>query len=163
MLHEGGLSIDSIRNYLITVISASAICAIISRLTENKGSTSAVIKVLSGLFLTISVLSPVIKISFDPLADYLDSIQQSAEAVSADGIAQANEEKEVIIKGNLETYIVDKAASLGLSINASIELNSEWIPVSVDLYGNASPYARKKLESYIADTIGIPKEAQKWS
>ena len=162
MLYEGGQNIDSIRSYMITVMSAAAICTVINKITEKQGAVSAVIKIISGLFLAISVLSPVLNISFEPVWEYFDNIHEESSYISDVGIAEVNTEKEGIIKSTLEAYILDKAKTLGLSIEVTMELNNEMIPVGVKIHGSASPYAKRQLEAFIADTLGIPKEDQSW-
>ena len=53
---------DSIRQYLLSITAAAVICAIINALSGKKGTTSAVVKLLSGLFLTLSVISPLLNL-----------------------------------------------------------------------------------------------------
>ena len=162
MFYEGGLGIDGIRAYLITVISAACICTIVIKFTEKQGTAASLVKILAGIFLSISVLSPILKISFSPIDEYLDGIQIDAEVISENGIVDAQAEKETIIKDCLSAYILEKANSLGISIRVELELGENMVPSGIKLIGNASPYVRRKLESYITDTLGIPKEDQRW-
>jgi hypothetical protein len=144
------------------VISAAVLCTIVIKITENKGSISFLIKILAGIFLSTSVLTPMLHISFAPITEYINEIQTEASFVTDAGVQDTSEKKEIFIKNQLEAYIVDKAKDMNLSIEAQIELNEDMIPVKVLLQGNASPYYRMKMESYITDTLGIQKEDQVW-
>lgn len=162
MLYEGGFRIESIRNYIIAVISAAIICTIIIKITENRGSISMLMKILTGIFLATTVFSPIVNISFMPLSEYFEDIQTDASFFSTAGVLDAHKEKEALIKKRLETYIVDKANAMNFRLEAQVKLNEELIPVSVTLQANASPYYRKEIETYITDMLGIPKEGQQW-
>lgn len=148
---------------MITVISAATISTLIVRISEKQGSNASVIRVLTGIFLAVCVVSPVMQISFDPITDFFKDVRTEADSLTEQAAADLNSEKETIIKQTLEAYILDKAESLGLTLRVSLELNEEMAPEYVSLSGNASPYGKRQLQTYISDTLGIPKEAQMWN
>lgn len=162
MLYEGGVGIEGMRAYMITVIAAATISTVIVKITDKQGSNASVIRALTGIFLAISIVSPVLKISFEPVTDLFDNVKAEADHIT-NNASDLKSEKEAIIKKTLEAYILDKAGSLGLSVDVCLEVNDDLTPACVSLSGNASPYAKRQLQAYITETLGIPREAQSWN
>ena len=68
-----------------------------------------------------------------------------------------------IITQQTQSYILDKADTLGVCLEVGVELNEEMVPWRVTMTGEAPPYARQRLEGIIQDDLGIPAERQVWS
>ncbi len=156
---------QEIRQYLLTVTAAALICAIVNTLTGPQGTVKAVIKLLSGLFLAASVISPWVQIGPLDFSDFSDAFHSEAadavfagESAALDGMAE-------IIKQRTAAYILDKAESLELDIEVEVTLDSSNPPqpCAVTLTGGASPYAKEILRVYIEENLGIAKENQLWS
>jgi len=156
---------ERIRLYLLSITSAALLCGILNGLIGMRSSFRTIIKLLSGLFLTITVISPIIKVDVLNLKTYIDDISYSAQASVADGKSIAVDAAEDIIKQKTEAYILDKAISLGLDITAHVTLSdiSPAVPQKVSLNGPISPYNKRILSKYIADELGISKENQTWT
>ena len=153
---------DSVRQSILSIVSASIICAIILSLTKKKQSLAAVSKLLTGLFLTITVISPWTDFSLGSIAGYWESIELDANGIAAYGESIAEESKEAIIKDKAQAYILDKATTLGLCVEAQVEVMDSLEPSKVIISGDASPYARNQLQQFIEEKLGIPKEMQSW-
>lgn len=164
VFYEGCELVDGIRQYLISVIAAAIICSVIISFTGKKGTSSAMIKLLCGLFLSVTVASPWVGIKIHDISTYFQVLHSDANSIVSDGQIAAREETSAIIKSKTEAYILDKASSLGLAITVNVSLDDGQIPapVSVTLQGKASPYAQQHLGLIIADELGIPKERQTW-
>ena len=69
-----------------------------------------------------------------------------------------------IIKDRTEAYILDKAASMGLSLRVEVILSEEEIPkpITVKLWGTVPPYTKTRLRNWMEDTLGIGEEDQLW-
>ena len=69
-----------------------------------------------------------------------------------------------IIKEETEAYILDKAASLGVTLSVEVMVEDGNVPrlSGVQLSGQVSPYARQQLSTWISNDLGISKENQKW-
>ena len=82
----------------------------------------------------------------------------------ASGQQMAREQETQIISRQTQSYILDKAQALGAMIEAEVGLSDErpFVPVSVTIKGNLSPYARQVLENIIQNDLGIRKEDQLW-
>ena len=146
------------------IIGAAIICAVVGGLVGTKTTIGRIIALLCGVLMTVTVISPLGNISFYGVGDLWDDLSLDAEQYVHSGVAVAEKQKADIIKSQSEAYILDKANRLGLQIAVEVELdeNNGNIPCSVTISGNVSPYAQIQLESYMTDTLGIPKENQKW-
>jgi len=164
LLYEGDQLMEQIRQYLLSVIGAAILCGIVNSLIGSKSPHAAIIKLISGLCMAFTVISPILKIQIDDYSDYLSSFTDDAKEVVSSGEEIAMNELYAIIKGRTEAYILDKAASLGLDVEVEVTLSNDIppLPCAVTISGSASPYSKNALAQYIANDLGIPKEDQIW-
>lgn len=150
---------NAISSYLLRLICAAFLCALILAI-GGEGAGKGTRRLICGSFLVLTALSPfgALELSEFDLAHY----QKDAEAAVSDGVSQAEEAQKEIISAACETYILNKAAGLGLAIDARVRLDDEGLPVSVTLTGSASPAERESLSGCIARDLGVGKEAQTW-
>ena len=161
MLYKGGRVVTAVKDYIITVIAAASLCAVITHFVGNKGTAAAIIKLLTGLFMATALLRPVVHVQITEFVSFAEDIKNEANRITESGKKAAQEQMESIIISRSQAYILDKAASLGIDIDAEIYLE-DYIPASVRVTGAVSPYAKARLSSYIEETLGIPTEAQEW-
>lgn len=156
---------EDLKAYLISVTAASIICSVVNVLAGKKGTVSTILKLLTGLFLALTVIRPVVSISLSEAGNYLGALSVDANAAVSTGKNMALEELGVIIKAETDAYILDKAASLGVDLEVDVILSDTAppLPAEVILTGAVSPYAKARLSSLIEENVGIPKEAQQWS
>lgn len=156
---------ESIRAYILSVVAASILSSILLQLIGKKSSYAAIIRLISGIFLAVTVASPWAKLQISNLSDYIGDIEADAGAAAAAGEEALKEELAAIIKGKSEAYILDKATSMGLDIGVEVTLDDSAppVPCSVTITGSISPYQKQKLQKVIAEEIGILEEYQKWS
>lgn len=156
---------EDIKQYLLTVTAASILCGILVTLLGKKSASGSIVKVLCGLFLSVSVVAPWAKIQLLDLATYTDNLQLEASQYAANGENTASEELAAIINQQTQAYILDKADSLGLDIAVEVTLNDQEppVPYTVVITGSAAPYAKEVLSQFIANDLSVPKERQKWS
>ena len=138
---------EALRQYVISVVAAAMLCGIVVRLFPN-GSGKQVGKLICGLFLAYTVLSPISRVDFSKLPDFSLRYMDDAEDAAAMGENLARDSMADIIKEETEAYILDKAA--------------DNLPAAFTISGEASPYARRKIQAMIANDLGISKENQKW-
>lgn len=155
---------DEIRRYLLSLVCAAMISALIMRLVRGRGSLSGIAKVLCGLFITYTVLEPLPAFDISDLSKPLS--QYSAEAASAGemGIALSRVAFRGSIKERTEAYILDKAKTLEANLQVEVELSSDDIPTpkTVTISGKASPYVKKQLSGMIEKDLGVGVENQRW-
>lgn len=155
---------DQIRQYLLCVCAAAILCGIANGIIEKKGSYSSVLKLITGLILALTVISPLVKIQWADVTQYVEGMTSDADDAVADGEAMAYEAEAAIIKSQTEAYILDKAASMGLNIEVEVTLSSSDppLPCAVSVKGSVSPYSKALLSQYISEELGISEENQQW-
>ena len=155
---------ENIKTYLLTITAAAIICAIVRSLTAGKGSVSKLMQVIAGLFMSVTLISPLIQLDFSEIPDYFTGISESAEVLSEDGTAYANNAMNAIIKQRLESYILDEAKRLGTDMDVEVKIteSNPPVPYQVVMCGSISPFHKRSLMAYISENLGIPQESQIW-
>lgn len=153
------------KGYLLSVFAAAMICAIVTRLMGSKGTHAVMTKLISGLVLTFTVISPLSQVHIDQIPDWIGDYSEAGAQASAAGQQMTREALSAGIKTRTEAYILDKATALDVELEVEVTLSDEDIPrpESVRLIGKASPYAKNRLTTIIAEDIGIKKEQQLWT
>ncbi len=114
--------------------------------------------------MAITVLTPLLRLEAADYSRWFANLQTDGEEVTQWGKTSAREATAQIIIENTEAYILDKASSIGLSIEVEVVLSEEDVqkPIGVKIFGDASPYARRQLQHWIYDSLGIPEGNQTW-
>ena len=156
---------SSVGAYILRITAAAVICGLISGIVGTKGALAAVVKLMTGLFLCFTVISPFLKVNVGNLSEYLEDLQVSGDEIVADGETAAKKELETIIKFKTEAYILDKAASYGAVLAVEVTVDTSLVPVpnGIRISGGISPYGKKQLQQIIANDLGIALEAQIWT
>ena len=156
---------NSVGAYILRLTAAAVICGLISGIVGTKGTLASVVKLITGLFLCFSVISPILKVNVGNLTGYLEDLQVSGDEIVAEGETAVKKELETIIKSKTEAYILDKAASYGaeLAVEVSVDTSQMPVPNAVSVSGQISPYGKKQLQQIIANDLGIALEAQIWT
>lgn len=156
---------ESIKEYILSISAAAIICSIITNIVGKKGTNTAVIKLLCGLFVSITIISPWVKLHFSNLTAYMDDMRADSSNAVADGTRLASESTAVIIKERVSAYILDKATSIDLRVKVDVALSTDDppLPNRITITGSASPYKKKVLQNFIVDNLGIPEENQIWN
>lgn len=164
LFYERNILMVSIRQYLITLISASMLCSIAITFVGNKGAHSTIIKLICGLFVTVCVLSPVIKIEIEDVSSYFATLNADAASISSQGQEHYLDSTAAVIKSQLESYVLEKAAAMNANISVEFVMSSEncLLPESVKLSGSIAPFTKQRIEQFITSDLGIPKENQMW-
>lgn len=155
---------DQIRGYIISVTAAAILCGIMNTLIGKNSRHHSLIKLICGLFMVITVISPLITIRIGNVSDYFGDLSDKGYSITADGKECAYRELCSIIKSKTEAYILDKAVSMDLDIQVEVTLNSDNppLPCAVIIKGSTAPYSKEVLTDYIAKVLGISKEDQQW-
>ena len=155
---------EGIRQYILTVICASVLIAIITAFLGEKKHLSGIMKLITGVFIIFTVIAPVISIEIRDFQDFYKDISEDALAVVRQGELMTQQSSQEIIKQQLEAYILDKASSMNLDVDIDLTLEEAAIaePKQITIYGNVSPYSKKMLQTFLVDEIGIPEEMQLW-
>ena len=106
------------------------------------------LKLMGGLFLTFTMISPVVNLDFSNIWDFLEECTLKGENAAAWGEAMAEEEYRTIIRERTEAYILDKADALGVTLSVEVTLSDDdvLVPEEAALRGKVSPYAKQQLQ-----------------
>jgi stage III sporulation protein AF len=122
-------------------------------------------KLITGVFLLLTLLYPMANLSITSLSGLADEFQYDAQQAVATGEANSKQKITAIIKERTAAYILQKADALGLELTVDVGVSSDEIPVphTVTIRGTAAPYARQQLQDMICRDLGISKENQLWT
>jgi len=156
---------DEIRKYILSVIIAAIVSGILINLTGKNNTRNTIIKLLSGIYLSIAVISPLIQLDVSSAGNWMNFVNSDGELIAQRGKEEADEAIAHIIKTQTEAYILEKATTLNASLEVSVTLcdSSPAVPCEVTLCGDISPYAKKVLQNQISNELGISKENQIWT
>ena len=155
---------DGIREYLISVTAAALLCGILKSLMGEKGSSAALIRLICGIFLALTVIRPLKELNLKDFSLLPTGLLEEARLTSGEGEEYTRQAKEDLIIPQCEAYILDKAQTLEANVRVEILISQEGEPVPTGsiITGNLSPYARNQLSKTLEEDLGIPQEDQKW-
>lgn len=150
---------EHVRQWLSSIVVVSLLLSVVQSLVP-KGSLRRVASFLSGLVLLAVLLEPFPKLDLEGLK--LWDLQEETEKVRR----QLETEQETALKAGIAeqtgAYISDKAAALGLTVQARVETRTGEdgvpLPWSADMEGE---YA-EELAQWIEAELDIPRERQVW-
>lgn len=155
----------AIAEYLLSVTAAGILCAIVRNILKDNHSSGKIIQTVSGVFMVITIFAPIINFEMDDFEDYFQNFRYSSEEVSGEGVEMALDAMTEIIKQQTESYILEKAKSMGIDIDVDVTISDAYPPVpkEVILSGNVSPYKKNIITDYICSNFEISEENQKWT
>lgn len=146
--------------YLMGLVAAAIVAAVVSAL-GRMSSLPGLLRLLCGLFLTLSALGPLLR--WDPIRlDPVDTYRTQAQRYVQQGQARSEQARRAIIKERCEAYILKEAAGVQGALEAEVALSPEGLPQSVTLTGRWTPQAKAALSAAIHTQLGIAKENQQW-
>lgn len=156
---------ENIKGYLLSVVASAMICSVISAFVPKDSAYGRIIKVICGLFIALTAISPLMDIQIENYLAHWNDIQANADDIIDRGEAMANNASYEIIKSQSEAYILDKASSMGLTVKVEVTLTDSVppSPYSVEIKGAVSPYQKQKIQQLIHDQLAIPEERQTWN
>ena len=150
--------------YILSVTGAAILLGVLQSVLTKNSVAAALLRLIGGLFLTFTVVSPVINVNFGHVFEIPAQFSSEGLAIATQQKEYTQDELRGLIKSQCETYILDKAESLQAPLEVGVTLNNDSIPApeSVCLRGSISPYAKSMMQSWLAQDMGIPKEKQIW-
>lgn len=150
--------------YLFTIVAAALFVSVLQILVTKKTTVSTVIKLVSGIFLLYTVVSPLVAFRVNDTIEHITDIENDASLLIADACISRDDEIRSVIKQNAEAYVLDKALVLGANIQVELTVQNEspYLPEKITLTGAVSPLIKKQLTSVIEKDIGLPEELQIW-
>ena len=165
MLSERGKRImDGLREYVIHLCATALLCTVLLSFTRGTGTVKMILKLLCGIVLAYSVISPLKQLQIPQFDRIISEFQEEASVAMRWGQEATDIAIREGISQGAEAYILEKAKALNLDLLVEVELSDDEIPVpaEVSLIGNAAPYAKTVLGNAIWQDLNIPKEKQIW-
>ena len=155
---------EGFRQYLLGVTAAGIVCSMAKSIGKEKTVSGSMINLIAGIVMTVTVLSPIMTLNLEILPDLSADWNIDASAAVTEGKEMAETQVNAVITEQVSAYILDKAAVFGAELDVEVLMPTDgsYQPQGVVLRGNASPYAKSRLQRIIAEEILIPKENQQW-
>lgn len=155
---------EAIASYVLRLVCGAIICGLILSITGSGGPGGRIRQMLCGLFLVFLGISPLRDFRLDRISYTDPGISAQAQRAAQDGSAQARQTMASIIKEQSQTYILNKAAELQMSLTVEVELDpDDWAPVAARIDGDATPYEKELLSDYITHTLSIERSGIHWN
>ncbi len=155
---------DAIRSYLLSVVAVSLLSAILLALVPN-GPIRRAATFVCGLILILVCLSPFRTLDLSALAQSISRLTMQEDAARTGVQVNSREITAELIKQKCEAYILDKAASMGLHLQAEVILETDSAypyPSSVRITGALTAEQKRALEAYIEANLAVPAASQEW-
>ena len=151
--------------YLFSVITAALATALASLIINTKTPVGSIVKMVCGVFLAITMISPIIDIPMLDLTGCFSSVSLDAQSIAQSGLGISSSNQKEIINERVTAYVLEKAEALNMDITAHVEFTDAATPTPYKIYleGAASPYAKDVLVEYITEHLGITEEYQVWN
>lgn len=153
---------EEIRSYILSITTAALMAALVLALVQNS-SCQPVIRLICGMFLCAVVLRPFSGGLPEISLNLTPSTVQQARNYAYEGSEAAQNAMADIITEELEAYILDKAASLNVSVEVAVTLDHDLLPSAASVKGDIPSGTQRELEQFLVAELGIPKENQKWT
>ena len=154
---------EVVRGYLLRLTAGAFLSAGLLALIP-KGTSKKAAAVLCGLVMLLLALTPLAQLDYDALSEAISRLEKEEART---GIEIRNQELVArIISGRVQAYILDKAASLGLTVTVELEMETRAAtpyPKAVTIHGEATPAQKQQLQQYLEQTFAIPVQRQVWT
>ena len=157
--------ISVLHNWLVGLTCAAMIVALAEGLTPP-GAVKKIGRLTGGLVLLLALVQPVLSLDEETLSSAL--ARYRAELSAYDSALE--EENEILMKGIIAeqsgAYILDKAASLGITVPLEVEVETMPVeggypvPYSVTVRGSLTQEEQAALAQQITAGFSIPEDRQ---
>ena len=144
--------------YGLSIVAAAMVLGVL----KSIGGKSRVLEWAGGLFLALVILQPLAGFDFSDITEYMENFSLKGSQMAAIGKIQGDEAYRSVIKAELESYILDKAGTLGAELEVEVTLGEGGLPEEVILRGPISPSGKAQLVRIMEEDLAISKENQIW-
>ena len=154
---------DGLQQYVMSLVGAALICSVVKNLVGGSSRFKEVIRVVCGVFMVITAISPLMAVRIPDFDSYIQPIFDTGWKISNDAVNASKAEMVDIIKEETRAYILEKANSRNVDIDVEVGLDEEvLVPTEVIITGRVSPYDKALISKYILETLNIPEGQQRW-
>ncbi len=163
MFYEGGVfGVSAIFQYLVCVIASALLGSLVQQIAPP-GTAGRVAKLACGLLVMLCMISPVLRLDSGKIAAWISELELQKDAAFTGIEVQTKDLQADIISDKVEAYVLDKAESLGLQIEAEVSMNTEGTypyPDGITIRGAFTQGQKALLQSYIEENFAIPEDRQ---
>ena len=156
---------EQIRIYLIRVTVAALVSGLALHLCTN-GAVKRIVRLCSGLCLTLVVLSPLLQVDSSALLRQFQALERDAAQWNQTGQSFTSAQMADIISQQTEAYILDKAAACQAQIRVEVETEPLGVyysqPSRVILSGQVSAQQQLQLTQILIQDLGLTEEQIQW-
>ena len=144
----------------ILSVSCCALLVGIARQLAPKGAAGEAVRLCGGILLLLSFTVPLLQLDASSLLPASGGYGSALSAQREEYAQHYQNELSTVIAERAQTYIEDKAASLGLTVRAEVRVESDGTAALTGavLYGERS----EMLTQWIEQELGIARGAQEW-
>ena len=155
---------SGIARYVFSIICVALLCSILRMFFLKNSRMESVMKLITGLLISVTVLRPVVDLEHLDISKFLSVMPTIDQTAFNEARLQTSRSMEKYITDTTQAYILQQAQSLGVEINVNVMVSQDAIPVpvSVTITGDISPYKKQQLISIIEKDLAIVRENQKW-
>ena len=172
------------RAWLTAVVSVTLLLSVVQTLMP-KGSLREITSFVGGLLLLAVLLRPLGSVDLSAVSLNLDAYRQTVEQRQAELEQEGQKELVGLIEAELESYISDKAADMGLTLRVQVTVEpdgSHWLEVHEPLSRNRAEFESDRkvplpmtsalreftqgpevLSRWLETELGVPAERQVWN
>jgi len=152
---------EALRTWLLGIV-LTAFAGGLARQLAPQGREQAMVRLVSGLLLTLAILQPLSQVDWEGLSLEAGAFQAQSGDLAESYRKNQEEALRAIIEEKTEAYIWDKANRLGLdcavSVTAAAGESGIPLPDTVTIRGGYS----EALAVCMEEEVGIPAEKQMW-
>jgi stage III sporulation protein AF len=155
---------EAIRSYLLSVVAVSMLCAVLLAVLPNH-PVRRVCVLVCGLLLMLVCVAPIKEVSLTDLAQLIARNTMQEEFDTTGVSMQSRELVATLIKQKVEAYILDKAAAMGVDIQAEVTVEqgeSYPYPSAVRITGDLTAEQKAALSDDLEANFAIDAAAQEW-
>ena len=163
MLFEGDGTLTGIVSYFTSIVAIAIIGVVVTSVITDP-QISRLVRTVTGVLVLLVLLHPLLHGDLEELATTVQEAL-SRDVITEDYEALYQRKLREQIATTTETYILEKAASIGAQIQVEVELdqNSYPTPNKVEITGKLTPQQKELLEEYLTLQLGIAPQNQRWN
>lgn len=153
-----------LRAYILNLTAAALFVTIVLRLLP-KGNVRGIAGFMGMLMVILAVFAPTAHISTLEADKVLDTFGVHADQITKDVQMHNKELLSENISVQCQSYILDKAAQMGLSLQVEVTLDETGdylVPTAIRIIGIYSELQKEELSGYIQANLGISVGKQEW-
>ena len=133
-----------------------------------EGGAKKVMELTCTAAMALTLIVPLKGLDLETYALGLAKYREQEALLITNGGEASQRLNRLVIEGEYETYILDKAKELGMAVSSAevaTKWNTEglWLPESTTIEGDYTVAQKKRLTGIIRAELGIAEEKQYWS